>query len=123
MSSYHIIYKGSIDIGQQNQKILLDLSNRLKKIDLPWDSEIVFSTENDYGMLSFCALLEGKEIKIQEALTVVIEAFPRSHGSVFCYGDNPFDIRRLIVLDARIYEQKAEVEYEEPGRVIFVRIP
>lgn len=123
MQQYLIVYKGTVRTEQHlDESALKVLENELLKIDLPWDTEAIFEIDNYIGTLSFCALLSNKEAEIRLALETVIRSSPNATGAIYCYGDHSHDIRRFIVRNGRLYEQASTIEYEEPGRCIFVRI-
>lgn len=119
--NYQTIYKGSIITDSQDYSILTVLRDKLLKIDLPWDTEVMFSIDTCRGFLSFCALLDNKERCVLDAVSCVVQMCEKSSGAIYCYGDHSHDIRRFVVAKGRVYEQKAEVEYEEPGRVVFLK--
>ena len=123
MQPYLIIYRGTIRTEQLEEPILKSLENELLKIDLPWDTEAILEIDNNIGTLSYCALLANKEAEIRQALETVIKHSPNATGMLYCYGDHSHDIRRFIVRNERLYEQTTTIEYEEPGRCIYVRIP
>lgn len=120
MSAYQIIYKGIVDTGEQEVALLEYLAKRLRLVDLPWDTEMVFTIGERTGLFSCCALLEGKEQLLKEALELMIKTCPESYGAIGCYGDHAYDVRRLVIRNGRMYEQTCEIEYADPGKIIFV---
>lgn len=111
----YIVYRGYISIGADAEIDLVKQS--LSKLDLPWNGDVIFDPDNGY--LGFCAILENKELEVRDAIKTIATHCPNAHGDIYCYGDNYGDLRRFVLEKSFVFEQRANIEYDEPGRVIF----
>ena len=117
-----IIYKGRICTGVQTNASLNILRDSLLKVDLLWSIDLFFDIHEQRGCLFVCALLADKEIEIRNILEIILQHDSLSTGELYCYGEHPNDVRRFVLTNGRLYEQQANIEYEEPGRMIYQRI-
>jgi len=123
---YDIVYCGSIqsDLEVAEEQVMKFNSNYGKLIDENFpESQIVFSIgiKSRNPDLFIFHRSSNSELKIREVIQKFVQDFPGSYGSVLCYGECFGDIRRFFVRDDRVYEQMAEVEFADPGLMIYMR--